>query len=75
MTIIEAVKMLKSDPEKWARPVGWRGSRSGVTLIDGQRLVVVPNIKGAYGPKFVANYFNIVDDWEVVDPGEILDEV
>ena len=75
MKIDEAFKMMIANPQLWGRPLNWRESGRGVFLVGDVRLVIVPNPRGSYGPGFIPNYKDVVDEWEVVDPDVILDEV
>lgn len=71
MKVNEAIKALKEDPSKWARPLWWRGEGLGIAIYN-TRLAVVPSATG--GSPWRVSGQDLIDDWEVVDPDVILDE-
>lgn len=74
MKLHEAIaKLQESDGKLWARPIWWRGGGAAVTIYNHTRMAVVPSATG--GERWNVNVRDLTDDWEVVDPNIVLDEV
>lgn len=73
-TVSEAIKALQeSDGKLWARPIWWRKAGIAVTIYNHTRMAVVPSATG--GARWNVAARDLTDDWEVVDPNIVLDEV
>lgn len=74
MKLHEAIaKLQESGGKLWARPIWWRGGGVAVTIYNHTRMAVVPSATG--GERWNVNVRDLTDDWEVVDPNIVLDEV
>ena len=72
MTVKDAIHKLQgSDEHNWIRPISWRGSGNGISIKDGS-LYVVPSSRGGW--PWIPSIGDLVEDWEIVDPDEVLKE-
>lgn len=72
MDIAEAIDKVLYNHE-WFRPVSWIGTGQALTIHERHRIAVVPSPTG--GRTWYANVEDLLDEWEVVDPNTVLDEV
>lgn len=71
-TVSEAIATI-ADGKLWARPVWWCKSGIAIHAYNQTRLAVVPSATG--GAAWNVAVRDLTDDWEVVDPNIVLDEV
>jgi hypothetical protein len=72
MKVNEAIIAISQDTSKWARPRHWIGMGVAIHLFNGHRLAVVPSSHG--GERWNVSALDLMDDWEVIDPHDVLNE-
>lgn len=73
MKVNEAIEAIIQDSSLWARPLWWRGSGLALNVFFTNRVSVVPSLCG--GAQWHVAVRDLMDDWELVDPNTVLDEV
>lgn len=71
MKIHEVLKNVGSDLNKWFRPVSFRGMGTAFAVKHGV-IVFVPSSEGGIRATLTAS--QLMEDWEIVDPDDVLDE-
>lgn len=72
MNIEEAIERVL-DTHEWFRPISWVRTGQALTIYQGHRIAVVPSATG--GRTWYPHVDDFLEEWQVVDPNTVLDEV
>ncbi len=79
MNLIDVIRELNSREldertKVWFRPVDWQGIGSAyvIDFRDPQSILLVPSFRGG-SPAYFPKVYTILDEWEIVNPDDVLD--